>query len=603
MVLGAAARVVAVADDAGQRAVAGDGEHALWRGDGDVGGAAGFESGLADPGTGDLHSFAWIEAVRSAEREAAGGGEVFADAEVARGDAIGVGNRDGNEVVAAGERDGERRRARVAVGIGDRVGEDIGGGLAGVQGLHRRVGVVQGIGIAAVGIEHQRAVVAGDAGSADVAAGARRRTGGDAGYRRGVGTEGIAAGTGGDDVARNRVRCGVFGNGVGVGDGQRGGVENVDRQCAGGAVAPQIVDRQRNGVGGSRGSRLVDRAVEGVAVTQGASHRVEDGQRERAGASVDGVRRQVRRAAELGGREGDAADNDAGQTVRRADGDAASGCFAGVATAGETLFIDRGLAGHGTVAVNRDDARDAVGVAVDGDGQCRRAGVAVRIGDRVGVSLGQRLPRLQGIHRRIGVVQGVGVAAVGIELEAAVAKGNRTARGGNRIGRDIGTNVVVVEDVSAQGIGDGVFTDRPAVGLGYRYAVDNEDIQAGAGGSAGAGDGDRDAVGSRRGTGLINRAVERIGIRQSPRGSIVAGQGQGALAGIDGLWRAGQAGELVRCQGRSADGDAGQSARYAHRDGTGNGFAAVGRAEQPALAYGCLPGIDGVDVVGNHGRR
>ena len=84
MVLGGAARVVAVADDAGRGVVAGDGEDTLRRGDGDVGGTAAFEGGLADPGAGDLHGFGRVEAVRGAEREAAGGGEVFADAELAR---------------------------------------------------------------------------------------------------------------------------------------------------------------------------------------------------------------------------------------------------------------------------------------------------------------------------------------------------------------------------------------------------------------------------------------------------------------------------------------------------------------------------------------
>ena len=302
-------------------------------------------------------------------------------------------------------------------------------------------------------------------------------------------------------------------------------------------------------------------------------------------------------------REGDAADDDAGQTVRSTDGDRAGGRLAGVTATGQTLFVDRGLACCTGVAIDRDNARRTVGVAVDGDGQRRGAGVAVRIGNRVGIGLGQRLTRLQGVHRRVGVVEGVAVAAVGIELEAAVAEDDRAGRRGDRVGRDVGTDIIVVEDVSAQGIRRCVFTDRPAVGLGYRHAVDNEDIQAGAGGSAGAGGRDRDTVGRRAGTRLIDRTIERIGICKSPRSGIVAGQGQGALAGIDELWRTGQTGELARCQGRPADGDAGQSARCAHRDGAGDRFAGVSRAEQPALAHGRLPGIDGVDVIGNHGRR
>ena len=85
--------------------------------------------------------------------------------------------------------------------------------------------------------------------------------------------------------------------------------------------------------------------------------------------------------------------------------------FAGVAAAGEALFVDRGLARCAAVAVNRNDARHAVGITVDGDDERRRAGVAIRIGDRGRCRSARCLAGLQRVNRRVGVVERVGVAA------------------------------------------------------------------------------------------------------------------------------------------------------------------------------------------------
>ena len=610
MVLGGAARVVAVADDAGRGVVAGDGEDTLRRGDGDVGGAAAFEGGLADPGAGDLHGFGRVEAVRGAEREAAGGGEVFADAELARGEAVGVGHRDGDEVVGAGERNGERGGADVAVGVGDGVGEDVGGGLAGVERLHRRVGVVERVGVAAVGSQHQRAVGAIDvravgAGGAgrDVAA-RYAGAGHDAGDGGSVGTQGVSARARGDDVARDRVRGRVFGHGVDVGVRYGDRINDVDRERTVGAVAAEVVDRECDGIGGCRGAGLVHRAVKRVGVCEGAGGRIEAGQREGAGAGVDGVCREVGGVPELRRSERGAADDDAGEPVRCADGDRAGGRFAGVAAAGEALFVDRGLARCAAVAVNRNDARHAVGIAVDGDDERRRAGVAIRIGDRVGVGLAQRLAGLQGIHRRVGVVERVGVAAVGIELEAAVAEGDRAGGRRDRVGDDIGADVVVGgEDIAVEGIRGSILADGVGVVLCLRNRVDDVDAERGAGRAARARYRHGDVVDRFADTRLADRTLERIAVAEHASRRVVAGNGEQTLSGVDRICREiGGIAELRCGEGGAADREADHAAGNLHGDRAGRRFAGVAAAEQATFADGRLARRHVVAVIRRDGR-
>ena len=54
---------------------------------------------------------------------------------------------------------------------------------------------------------------------------------------------------------------------------------------------------------------------------------------------------------------------------------------------------------------------------MDGDRQCGAAGAAVAIADLVGEGIGERLAVIERVHRRVGVVQGVGVVAVGLESQ------------------------------------------------------------------------------------------------------------------------------------------------------------------------------------------
>ena len=216
-----------------------------------------------------------LQAVRGTDRDRArrrlagipGAGQpLLVDRCLARCSAIAIDRddaRDGVGVTVDG--DGERRRAGIAVGVGNCVGVGLGQALPCLQRIDRRIGVVQGVGVAAVSTKHQRAVGTIHA-AADVATGARRRTVGDAGHRRGVGTKRVAARAGDDDVAACAVGRGVFADGVDVGDGERRGVENVDGQGAGVAVASQIVNRQGDGVVTRCRTRLIDWAVEGIGI-------------------------------------------------------------------------------------------------------------------------------------------------------------------------------------------------------------------------------------------------------------------------------------------------------------------------------------------------
>jgi hypothetical protein len=124
-------------------------------------------------------------------------------------------------------------------------------------------------------------------------------------------------------------------------------------------------------------------------------------------AGVDRVRRQVHRVGQLRRGEALAADAQVAQTGRGIDREAAGDRAVGL---GNRLVA---IASARVVGVRNVDGRHAVGVAVDGDGQDRRRAAAVAVGQGVGVAVGQGLAVVQRIDRRIGIVQRVGVAAVG----------------------------------------------------------------------------------------------------------------------------------------------------------------------------------------------
>src|SRR5690554_2454243 len=143
---------------------------------------------------------------------------------------------DRDAVIAAVDSDGQGRSGLVAIGIGDGVGEGVGQRrIIRVQPLYRQVAVVQLVAVAAIGIQHQGAVVTNDiAGHTAIGHVAARSliASGDTGYSGTVGTLGISHITRravGDDVAGHR-NGGIFSDAVGIVAGHRSIVDDPDHQ-------------------------------------------------------------------------------------------------------------------------------------------------------------------------------------------------------------------------------------------------------------------------------------------------------------------------------------------------------------------------------------
>ena len=216
---------------------------------------------------------------------------------------------------------------------------------------------------------------------------------------------------------------------------------------------------------------------QGVGVAQRTRPGVVAGQHQAAFAGVDGHRRGAQgrqlRCAQRG-----AAHRHAGQAVRGRHGDGAGGGLAGIADRQEADFLDRGLTRGAGVAVDRGDARHTVGAAVDGDIEGACTPITVSILNRIGKMIYESLPSFQGIDRRIGVVQRVGVIAVGSHVKAtitackpskATSKGvGTTVRTDNHSDntRCICTQCIVSHQIGGYRIRHGVF--RHDGGIRYR---------------------------------------------------------------------------------------------------------------------------------------
>ena len=137
----------------------------------------------------------------------------------------------------------------------------------------------------------------------------------------------------------------------------------------------------------------------------------------------------------------------AGDVGERREGDCAVDVGDGQrATGGEDCVSLRQI-------LHRRGDHCSVVAAVDGDGQRCAAGVSSGVGHCVGEGIGQRVARIQRLHRGVGVVHGVGVGAVAVQHDAAVAAGlghaqRAAADRGNGLGVaaiDVG---VVAQDVA-----------------------------------------------------------------------------------------------------------------------------------------------------------
>ena len=84
-----------------------------------------------------------------------------------------------------------------------------------------------------------------------------------------------------------------------------------------------------------------------------------------------------------------------------------------------TLPVTLTASSQDTGGVGRGD-RQVIG-AGDGDGQGCDRGVTILVGECVVVSFGERVGRCELLHQRIGIVECVGVAAVGGQGDGAEA--------------------------------------------------------------------------------------------------------------------------------------------------------------------------------------
>ena len=106
----------------------------------------------------------------------------------------------------------------------------------------------------------------------------------------------------------------------------------------------------------------------------------------------------------------------------------------------------------------------------------RGGGIAqVAVGDGVGVNLGEALAIIQRLDPAVVVVQGIGVAAVGVEREGAVLVGTAGVHAADaeavtvQIAVDTGT--VIVGQQVATGRQVAVFGDAVDVGGGHRPSL------------------------------------------------------------------------------------------------------------------------------------
>src|SRR4029077_10272259 len=150
-------------------------------------------------------------------------------------------------VVGAVDRDGQGG----AVGEGavaDRVGERVGGGVPNIQGLHRRVILIDDIGVGAVAVQGQGAVGADRASTHRAAGDSADAQLGVAVVDVGVVGQHVAGGIG---ASRAIERAARFRGAAGVGDGHWRVVGAVDRDGECGAVGQAAVaDRVGERVGG-----------------------------------------------------------------------------------------------------------------------------------------------------------------------------------------------------------------------------------------------------------------------------------------------------------------------------------------------------------------
>ncbi len=471
---------------------------------------------------------------------------------------------DGHRIVVVVDVQHQVGGAGVAVRVSDRVGEGFGAVAPAVQGLEVGIAGVEGVGVGAVGVQHQRAVSPDESPCGD-------RPGAFPDLNP-VGALHVV----GQDVAGQREVGFRGGRRVAVIHAFRQVVDDVDVQRAvgGGAVVVHHGDGELLGqVVGAVGGRVRLVVDQGVAVTHDTGRRVEarDGQR--------AAQRCGDRLREAGGHavgdHGDAAHGQGGNAVQRGDGEGSAlgqRCRVRCAAVAEVFLVDGQLT---AVHVQAADGHRIV-VVVDVQHQVGGAGVAVRVGDGVGERFRAVAPAVQGFEVGITGVEGVGVRAVGVQHQRSVSPDESPC--GDRPGafpdrNPVGSLHVVGQDVAGQrevGFRGG---RRVAVIHAFRQVVDDVHVQRAVGGGAVVvhhGDGE-----------LLRQVVRAVGVGMRlvvDQGVAVAHDAGRGVEASDGQGAAQRCGDRLREAGGHAVGDHGNAAH-----GQGGDAVQSGDGERAAL--------------------
>ena len=248
--------------------------------------------------------------------------------------------------------------------VADSIGERVGEGFPDAEPLHGGQGVVQDVGVVAVGGQRQRSVRARPGGKGDKGHGIV-----EVGIARPWQDAGGGEGSVFDDGSCGRQRCGCV---VGPADG--------DGQGVGGRASMPVADSigERVGEGFSDAEPL--HGGQGVVQDVGIAAAGREGQ-----------------GAVGPGRAG------LGQEDHRVVGVGVRGCRHDACEHGAGVF-GHAARGDGSGQGRRIDP-------VDGDGQRVRGGAAVIVRHRVGEGVGQGFPEPKLLHHGEAVVQGVDIRA------------------------------------------------------------------------------------------------------------------------------------------------------------------------------------------------
>src|SRR5690606_26932464 len=502
---------VAVVDHAGDCIVAGEGQFALGGGHNRWRSAERVQLGEGQGLTADLQ--AGNAGLRGdGDLTGDGGSGIFGDADVTRCHAVVIRYIHHRRAIGtAVDGDGDAGVSHIAVGIAHLVIEGLGQCLKVVQGIDCRVGVVQHIAVGAIGIGGEAAVLAGGAGPAIE---------GDRAVKGAVVGQGVTA---------DGIRTAVLDNKMGLTLGYRVGVGNQYVQSVVAGLAVCIGDADGKGVDDRViTSGVILSTVDGVAVVDLAGDCIVAGEGQFAlGGGHDRWRSAER--VQLGEGQGLTADLQAGNAGLCGDGDLPGDGSGGI-------FGDADITRCHTVFIRYIHHRWAVSTAVDVDGDAGVIHIAIGITHLIAECLGQSLTVVQGIDRRVGVIQHIGVGAIGIGGEAAVlAGGAGPAIEGDRAVK----GAVVGQGVAADGIRTAVFDQDVGFTLGYGVGVGDQYVQGVVAGlTVGIGDADNEAIQYRVITrGVILRTVDGVAVVDLAGDCIVAGEGQFALGGGHNRWR------------------------------------------------------------------